>query len=55
MIRRFLSDEAGLETVEYAVMVALIVAGLIAIVVALGDAVGNKFTQVTDEIQSNGQ
>ena len=35
-LKRFLSDDAGLETVEYAIIAGLIVAGLITVVVAIG-------------------
>lgn len=54
MLSRFLKDEAGLETVEYAVMVALIVAGLVGVVYALGTTIKGKFTQVNTEIQNPG-
>ena len=36
LIKKFWRDEKGLETIEYAIMVALIVAGLIAVVTAIG-------------------
>ena len=48
----FLKDEEGLELVEYAVMLALIVAGLFVLITALGDAVGSKFSEVTSVIES---
>ena len=35
-ISKFLSDERGLETVEYAIIAGLIVSGLVAIIVAIG-------------------
>lgn len=37
-------DERGLETIEYAIMVALIVAGLIVIILAIGTWVKGQFT-----------
>jgi Flp pilus assembly pilin Flp len=40
--KRFLSDDQGLETVEYAIISGLIVTGLLAIIVALGIWVKNK-------------
>ena len=35
-VRRFLRDDRGLETIEYAIIAGLIVSGLVAIVVAIG-------------------
>lgn len=43
---RFLSDEQGLETVEYAIIAGLIVAGLVAIVVAIGGWVKSEFSNI---------
>lgn len=50
-IRKFVSDERGLETVEYAVMTALVVAALVAAITALSGAVVGRFgdTQATVE------
>ena len=39
MLKRFISDEKGLETVEYAVMTALIVAALVTAITTLSAAV----------------
>ena len=36
VLRRFVKDEAGLETVEYAIITALIVAATIAVIAAIG-------------------
>jgi len=36
MLQRFLADDRGLETVEYAIIAGLVVASLIAVVAALG-------------------
>jgi len=44
LLQRFWSDDAGMETVEWAVLAALIVAGLVAIITGLGTNVKNKFT-----------
>ena len=46
MLKRFLKDERGLETVEWAVIAALIVAGLIAIITGLGTNVEARFTEL---------
>jgi Flp pilus assembly pilin Flp len=45
-MNRFLSDEQGLETVEYAIIAGLIVSGLVAIIVAIGGWVKNQFTNL---------
>ena len=41
-IKRFIKNEEGLETVEYAVMTALIVGALVTAVVALSAAVSGR-------------
>jgi Flp pilus assembly pilin Flp len=40
-----------METVEWAIMAALIVAGLVAIVIGLGNNVMNKFSTLKGETQ----
>jgi Flp pilus assembly pilin Flp len=42
-VRRLLSDEQGMETVEWGVMAALIVAALVVAIANLGTNVLNKF------------
>jgi Flp pilus assembly pilin Flp len=42
-LKRLISDERGLETVEYAVMTALIVAVLVTAIGALSAAVSTRF------------
>jgi Flp pilus assembly pilin Flp len=49
-LRSFLSDERGLETVEYAVIGGLIVVALITIIGLLSDSIVAKFTQLNDAI-----
>lgn len=49
-IKRFVKDESGLETVEYAVMTALIVAALIAAIGLLAAAITGRFGAVTDTV-----
>ena len=49
-IWNFIKDEDGLETVEYAIILGLIVAGTIALVVWLGQWVSSQFTSVQAEI-----
>ena len=50
--RRFLSDERGLETVEYAIIAGLIVSGLIVIIVAIGGWVRTQFTNLQTDLNS---
>ena len=49
---RFVRDEKGLETVEYAVMTALIVAALITAIGLLTAAVSGRFDAVTAVISA---
>lgn len=46
MLKRFWNDEAGLETVEWAVLAALIVAGLVGTITILGDNVLAAFGEL---------
>jgi len=50
MLKKFMRDERGMETVEYAVMTALIVAALVAAIAALSLAIQGRFTAVTGVI-----
>ena len=50
MLKRFVADERGLETVEYAVMTSLVVAAVVIAVVALQAAVKARFDAVTTAI-----
>ena len=43
LMKRFFSNEEGLETVEYAIIAGLIVVGVIATVTTIGDKVAEKF------------
>jgi len=46
LLKRFASDERGMETVEWAVLAALIVAGLIGVVAGVGTNVKAAFTKL---------
>ncbi len=46
LLKRFVRDEQGLETVEYAVMTALIVAAMVVAITALAGAVTGRFGAV---------
>jgi len=48
-IKRFLADDRGLETVEYAIITGLIVTGLIAVVAAIGTWIKGGF----DSLKTN--
>ena len=50
MIKKFIKDEEGLETVEWGVMLFLIVAGLVAIVTTLGTTIQGIFQSIIDEL-----
>jgi pilus assembly protein Flp/PilA len=50
MIKSFLSDEKGLETVEYAIIAGLIVIALIALMTAIGTKVKNRFQALNDAL-----
>lgn len=43
MLKRFVKDEAGLETVEYVIMAALLVAGAVVGYSYLSQNIDNKF------------
>ena len=43
LIRKFILDEKGLETVEYAIIAGLIVVGTIATIISIGVWVNSKF------------
>jgi Flp pilus assembly pilin Flp len=49
MLKRFLADDRGLETVEYAIITGMIVTGLVAVVVAIGAWIKGKF----DSLKTN--
>jgi len=44
LLAALVRDDAGMETVEWAVLAALIVAGLVAVITGLGANVKAKFT-----------
>ena len=44
LMNRFLSDERGLETIEYAIVAGLIVVGVISAVTAIGVWVAGKWS-----------
>ena len=54
LLKRFWTEEEGLELVEYAVMTALLVAVLIVGIKALGTAIDTRFGAVETEIGNAG-
>jgi Flp pilus assembly pilin Flp len=54
MLKRFVSDERGLEMVEYGVLVALIVVALVLVVPLLIDAISSKFSEATSAVAGSG-
>jgi Flp pilus assembly pilin Flp len=48
LLKKFVRDDRGMETVEWAVLAALIVAGLVAMIGLLGQNVLTKFTTLKD-------
>jgi Flp pilus assembly pilin Flp len=50
IVNRFLNEEAGLETVEYAVIAALITGAAIVAITALGTKVAAKFNTLVTEL-----
>lgn len=46
LARRFLRDESGVETVEFALLLGLISAGLVGVVTVLGQLVAMRFQQL---------
>jgi Flp pilus assembly pilin Flp len=50
-LSKFARDDAGLETVEYAIMAGLIVAASVALIVALGGWVKNTYSTFQKELK----
>ena len=44
IVRKLVIDESGMETVEWAILAALIVGGLVAVIATLGSNVLARFT-----------
>ena len=50
LMKKFFADERGLETVEYAIIAGLIVAGLITVVVAIGTWTKGQFSALKTDL-----
>lgn len=46
MLKRFVRDESGTETVEWAIIIGLIAVAAIALIVSIGQWVVTKFSQL---------
>lgn len=51
LIKKFVKDERGLETVEYAIIAGLIVVGSIVTIVSIGGFVLAKFQDLNNALQ----
>ncbi len=51
LVKRFLSEEKGLETVEYAIIAALITIAAILAITAVGTSVAAKFNLLNTKLQ----
>ena len=49
-LKRFISDERGLETVEYAIITGLIVVGAIVAITNIGTWVKDQFNHLADNL-----
>lgn len=53
LVKRFWKEEEGLETVEYAIILGLIVAGTITAIIAIGAWVGGRFEDTQNLLEGN--
>jgi pilus assembly protein Flp/PilA len=53
-IKSFIKDEHGVSAVEYALLLALVGAGIAAAALALGQAVGGKMGEATTTVSGGG-
>jgi Flp pilus assembly pilin Flp len=52
MLKRFIKDERGLETVEYAIILGIIVATTITLIITLGGWVHDQFANIVSAINA---
>ena len=48
LAKRFVREEQGMETVEWGVLAALIVAGVVTVIAGLGTNISNKFVKLSN-------
>lgn len=53
-LKKFVSDDKGLETVEYAVMTALVVAAMVTAITLLAQAIAGRFDETRGVIDNIG-
>ena len=53
LLKKFLKDEKGLETVEYAIIAGLIVVGTIGLITSIGGWVNTKFAALDTGLSTN--
>ena len=53
LLKRFLKDEQGLETVEYAMIAGIIVVGTLITVVSIGTWVNGRFTSLDNDLSTH--
>ncbi len=51
-IKRFIIDEYGLEVVEYAIILGLIIVGVIGLIIAIGNWVQGEYGTANDKMNS---
>ena len=52
VLSKFMKDESGQGLVEYALIIALVAIGLIAILVVFRNAIGNVFKRASNELNN---
>lgn len=50
LMKRFWNDESGQGLVEYALIIALVSIGLIAVLLLFRNAIGDVFTNITEQL-----
>jgi Flp pilus assembly pilin Flp len=52
-LKRFFKDERGLEFVEWTILAALIILGIVALLTTLQDEIANVFSGLASEMQQS--
>jgi pilus assembly protein Flp/PilA len=52
LMQRLQSDESGQGLVEYVLIIALVAIGLVAAMLIFRNAIGNTFTNITQELEA---
>ena len=51
--KEFIQDERGLEMIEYAVIMAVIVTGVVGVIIVLKGTISDRFIEVDDVINTH--